>query len=88
MPRPERPPADPLAGRTAFISGGSRGIGLAIARVLARARSEPRSAFEMAAGEETRVGGVVEDETTGRLEVYFELDPGNVQRAFNEARGL
>jgi hypothetical protein len=27
MPRPERPPADPLAGRTAFISGGSRGIG-------------------------------------------------------------
>jgi hypothetical protein len=42
----------------------------------------------MAAAEETRVGGVVEDETTGRLEVYFELDPGNVQRAFNEARGL
>jgi NAD(P)-dependent dehydrogenase (short-subunit alcohol dehydrogenase family) len=29
--------ADPLAGRTAFISGGSRGIGLAIARSLARA---------------------------------------------------
>jgi citronellol/citronellal dehydrogenase len=29
--------ADPLAGRTAFITGGSRGIGLAIARVLARA---------------------------------------------------
>jgi citronellol/citronellal dehydrogenase len=28
---------DPLVGRTAFISGGSRGIGLAIARVLARA---------------------------------------------------
>ena len=28
---------DPLAGRTAFISGGSRGIGLAIARSLARA---------------------------------------------------
>jgi citronellol/citronellal dehydrogenase len=33
----ERAAADPLAGRTAFISGGSRGIGLAIARVLARA---------------------------------------------------
>jgi len=29
--------ADPLTGRTAFISGGSRGIGLAIARELARA---------------------------------------------------
>ena len=29
--------ADPLNGRTAFISGGSRGIGLAIARELARA---------------------------------------------------
>jgi citronellol/citronellal dehydrogenase len=29
--------ADPLAGRTAFMSGGSRGIGLAIARELARA---------------------------------------------------
>ena len=29
--------ADPLSGRTAFISGGSRGIGLAIARLLARA---------------------------------------------------
>lgn len=29
--------SDPLAGRTAFISGGSRGIGLAIARVLAGA---------------------------------------------------
>jgi citronellol/citronellal dehydrogenase len=29
--------ADPLSGRTAFISGGSRGIGLAIARELARA---------------------------------------------------
>jgi NAD(P)-dependent dehydrogenase (short-subunit alcohol dehydrogenase family) len=28
---------DPLAGRTAFISGGSRGIGLAIARELAKA---------------------------------------------------
>jgi citronellol/citronellal dehydrogenase len=28
---------DPLAGRTAFISGGSRGIGLEIARMLARA---------------------------------------------------
>ena len=28
---------DPLAGRTAFISGGSRGIGLEIAKVLARA---------------------------------------------------
>ena len=31
------PAADPLSGRTAFISGGSRGIGLAIARELARA---------------------------------------------------
>jgi citronellol/citronellal dehydrogenase len=29
--------SDPLAGRTTFISGGSRGIGLAIARELARA---------------------------------------------------
>jgi citronellol/citronellal dehydrogenase len=29
--------AEPLAGRTALISGGSRGIGLAIARLLARA---------------------------------------------------
>jgi citronellol/citronellal dehydrogenase len=29
--------ADPLAGRTAFMSGGSRGIGLAIARELAKA---------------------------------------------------
>jgi citronellol/citronellal dehydrogenase len=29
--------SDPLAGRTTFISGGSRGIGLAIARSLARA---------------------------------------------------
>jgi citronellol/citronellal dehydrogenase len=29
--------ADPLSGRTAFISGGSRGIGLSIARSLARA---------------------------------------------------
>ncbi|MBJ7348538.1 MAG: NAD(P)-dependent oxidoreductase [Thermoleophilaceae bacterium] len=31
------PTTDPLAGRTAFISGGSRGIGLAIARLLASA---------------------------------------------------
>jgi citronellol/citronellal dehydrogenase len=31
--------ADPLAGRTALISGGSRGIGLEIARMLARAGS-------------------------------------------------
>lgn len=30
-------PPDPLEGRTAFISGGSRGIGLEIARMLARA---------------------------------------------------
>jgi HEPN domain-containing protein len=49
---------------------------------------DARSAFEMAAGEETRVGGVVEDETTGGLEVYFELPPGDVDRVFNEARGL
>jgi HEPN domain-containing protein len=46
-----------------------------------------RSAFE-AAGRDPRVGGVVEDETTGELEVYFELAPGDVDRAFNEARGL
>jgi citronellol/citronellal dehydrogenase len=35
--RNDKPSPDPLAGRTAFISGGSRGIGLEIARMLARA---------------------------------------------------
>jgi hypothetical protein len=47
-----------------------------------------RHAFELAAGHDPRVGGVVEDETTGELEVYFELPPGDVDRAFNEARGI
>jgi HEPN domain-containing protein len=49
---------------------------------------EARSAFEDAAGDDQRVGGVVEDETTGDLEVYFELPASDVDRAFNEARGL
>lgn len=48
---------------------------------------EARLAFELAVGEDERVG-VVEDETTGELEVYFELAPGDVDSAFNEARRL
>ena len=47
---------------------------------------EAHSAFELAAGQDQRVGGVVEDETAGELEVCFELAPGDVDRAFNEAR--
>ncbi len=31
---------------------------------------------------------MVEAEPTGELEVYFELPPGNIDRVFNEARGL
>jgi HEPN domain-containing protein len=49
---------------------------------------EARTTFELAAGEDERVGGVLEDETADELEVYFELAPGDVDRAFNEARGL
>jgi hypothetical protein len=49
---------------------------------------EARRAFELAAGGDERVGGVVEDEGTGELEVSFELTPGDVDRAFNEARGI
>jgi hypothetical protein len=56
--------------------------------VYAAVLPEARRAFEEAAGEDKRVGGVVEDEKTGELEVYFELAPGGVDRAFNEARGL
>jgi HEPN domain-containing protein len=56
--------------------------------VYASVRPEARRAFELAAGEDERVGGVVEDESTGELEVYFELAPGDVDRAFNEARSL
>jgi HEPN domain-containing protein len=58
--------------------------------VFVHALVEPaaRAAFEEAAGEDARIGGVIEDETTGSLEVYFELDGGSVDRAFNEARGL
>ncbi len=37
MTTPEQANSDPLVGRIAFISGGSRGIGLAIGRSLARA---------------------------------------------------
>jgi hypothetical protein len=56
--------------------------------VYAPVQPEARHAFELAAGHDQRVGGVVEDETAGELEVYFELAPGDVDRAFNEARGL
>lgn len=56
--------------------------------VYARVLREARRAFEVAAGKDERVGGVVEDEKAGELEVYFELAPGDVDRAFNEARGL
>lgn len=49
---------------------------------------EARRAFEMATGHDFRVGGLIEDEIAGELEVYFELAPGDVDRAFNEARGL
>jgi len=36
---------------------------------------EARHAFELAAGEDQRVGGVIEDEATGQLEVTLELEP-------------
>lgn len=49
---------------------------------------ELKAAFQNAAGEDVRVGGVIEDENTGELEAYFELLPGDVERAFNEARGI
>jgi HEPN domain-containing protein len=56
--------------------------------VYAPIAAEAKSAFEAAAGEDERVGGVVEDESAGTFDVYFELQPGNAERAFNEARGI
>lgn len=44
--------------------------------------------FQEAAGEDERVGGVIENEETGEAEVYFELIEGGFERALNEARGL
>jgi hypothetical protein len=49
---------------------------------------EARQAFELAAGDDERVGGVIEDEVTGELETYFELPPADIDRTFNMARGL
>jgi hypothetical protein len=58
--------------------------------VFVNARIDPstRSIFESAAGLDQRIGGVTEDEETGELSVYFELPGGDIDRAFNEARGL
>jgi HEPN domain-containing protein len=49
---------------------------------------EAREAFEQAAGDDGPIGGVIEDESTGELQVYFELSPGDPGRAFREARGV
>lgn len=47
-----------------------------------------RDAFQDAAGEDERIGGVVELEDSGEFETFFVLSADNIDRAIDEAREL